>query len=374
VDFPTLFFVEGTLLFLLGLTMLASSMGQSVQSGNRWFAASNFCGSAGLFLHCVIPHGPVLLTVVLANLLLFVELSLMNKAIAEFLGLGRRIWLYLLAVSVLMTIATVLYTLSPANHTLRIDFISVVAIGSAVSSATLLFRSLGKGANVSTIVMGILFAMYATTNTLRLFLVWWFPRQIFYHVWLDRSIIAGLSLSFLWMTNARLRATLEQLAGTDALTGTLNRRAIERETERVFIRSRERSHSIAALMLDIDSFKQINDRYGHHSGDLALRAVADCLRDIMRTGDLVARLGGDEFLVIMPNTDAGPAHLAAQRIHSQLAELRVRSDTGEFGLQVSIGVTAIDSLNLTLEGLLKLGDRALYAAKTAAPPRSSAAS
>jgi diguanylate cyclase (GGDEF)-like protein len=165
------------------------------------------------------------------------------------------------------------------------------------------------------------------------------------------------------MTTARLRSSLEQLAGTDSLTGTLNRRAVERETVRVFTHVRERHTSISALMLDIDSFKQINDGYGHHAGDLALCAVADCLRSTMRAGDLIARLGGDEFLVIMPNTDGDAARLAANRIHTHLDGLRVTCDTGEFGLRTSIGITSIDGGNLTLEDLLKLGDRALYKAK-----------
>jgi diguanylate cyclase (GGDEF)-like protein len=116
-------------------------------------------------------------------------------------------------------------------------------------------------------------------------------------------------------------------------------------------------------MLDIDSFKQINDGYGHHAGDLALCAVADCLRSTMRSGDLIARLGGDEFLVILPNTGAEAAHLAANRIHAHLAGLSVTCDTGEFGLRTSIGITSIDGGNLVLEDLLKLGDRALYKAK-----------
>jgi diguanylate cyclase (GGDEF)-like protein len=116
-------------------------------------------------------------------------------------------------------------------------------------------------------------------------------------------------------------------------------------------------------MLDVNRFKQINDNFGHLAGDLALCAVADCLRNTMRAGDLVARLGGDEFLVIMPNTGGPSAQLAADRVHAQLAELRVPCDTGEFGLEASIGITSINSSNLTLEDLLKLGDRALYVAK-----------
>jgi len=371
VDVFTLFFVEASLLFLFSLTMLAGSIGRSGKSGSYWFAASNFCGGVGLLLHCVI-NGPALINVVLANLFTFVELALLNKAIAEFLGRGRRLWLYLLALSVLMSVATVRYTLWPENHTLRIAFISVVAITSAVCSATLLFRSLRDDAKTSTIVMAALFSLYATTNTIRFFDVWSFPHQSFVHIWLDRTIIAALSFGFLWMTTTRLSDSLELLAGTDALTGTLNRRAIERETAQVFARSRERKITIAALMLDIDSFKQINDSYGHLAGDLALCAVADCLRGSMRAGDLIARLGGDEFLVIMPNTDADAAQLAANRIEVQLAGLRVSSDNGDFGLRASIGITSIEGGNLTLEGLLNRGDRALYAAKATSRRETSA--
>nr|WP_255551021.1 GGDEF domain-containing protein [Granulicella sp. dw_53] len=165
------------------------------------------------------------------------------------------------------------------------------------------------------------------------------------------------------MTAARLRNDLERLAGTDALTGTLNRRAIEREVQFAVDRSRENRGSVSALMLDVDYFKQINDNYGHHAGDLALCAIAECLRRTIRAGDLLARLGGDEFLVVMPNSTAEIAQIAANRIQVQLATLRVASDNAEFGIQASIGVTTLDSQNLQLEDLMQLGDRALYEVK-----------
>ncbi len=363
MDVPTLFFVEASLLFLFSLTMVVNTIGQPNQSANYWFAASNFCGGVSLLLDSIYPIAPNLAIVVIANLLFFLELTLINKAIAEFVGHGRTVWLYLLVLSFLTTIASGLFTLSPGNHTIRIAMISVVALTTALSSATLLFQSLRDGLRISTIVMGTLLSLYAATNTLRLITIRSFPQQIFYHIWLDRTIIAGLSFGFLWMTADRLRDSLERLAGTDALTGALNRRAIERETQRVFDPSRQRNRNVAVLMLDVDAFKQINDTYGHHAGDLALRAIADCLRQTMRSGDLIARLGGDEFLVIMPSTDATLAELAANRIHEQLADLRVISDTGKFGVTVSIGITSVEDANLGLEDLVKLGDRALYSAK-----------
>jgi diguanylate cyclase (GGDEF)-like protein len=372
VDIRTLFFVEASLLFLFSLTMVINSIGQSGQSGNYWFAASNFCGGASLLLDSTFPITPTLSIVILANLLLFFELTFINKAIAEFVGRGRTVWLYLLALSVLMTVTSAFLPLSPENHTIRIALTSIVAVATSICSAILLFQPLRDGAKISTIVMGTLLSLYATTNTIRLLTIRSFPLQIFYHIWLDRTIIAGLSFGFLLMTAARLRNRLEQLAGTDALTGTLNRRSIERETERLFNRSRQRINSIAALMLDVDCFKQINDTHGHHAGDLALCALADCLRHTTRTGDLIARLGGDEFLVIMPNTNSALAEVAANRIHAHLAGLRVTCDTGEFGVQASIGIASIGDGILSLEDLVKLGDRALYAAKAASRRETSA--
>ena len=340
--------------------MVVNSIGQSGQGANYWFAASNFCGGVSLVLHSVQPRN-VFLTITIANLFLFVELCLLNKAIAEFVERGRHLWLGLLGLSVVVTIVTFYCTRQRPNPELVMQLISVIAISTATCSAVLLFCCPARGSKIPTFVMGTLFSLYAANNLVRSFSG--YEPLRFYHIWLDRTTIAGLSFGFLWMTAARLRNSLEQLAGTDALTGTFNRRAVERETERVFNRSRERNESISALMLDIDRFKQINDGFGHHAGDLALRAVAACLHGTMRATDLVARLGGDEFLVIMPNTNADDAQLAADRIHTKLAALRVACDSGEFGVRASIGITSINCGNLSLEDLLKLGDRALYVAK-----------
>ncbi len=340
--------------------MVVNSIGQPGQGANYWFAASNFCGGVSLVLHSFPPRD-VFLTITLSNLLLFIELCLLNKAIAEFVERGRHLWLGLLGLSVLATIITFYAIRQGPNPELVMRFISVIAISTGACSAVLLFRYPPRRSKIPTFVMGTLFSFYLTNNLVRSFSGYASLR--FYHIWLDRTILAGLCFGFLWMTTARLRSSLEQLAGTDALTGTFNRRAVERETARVFNRSRERKEWISALMLDIDCFKQINDGYGHHAGDLALRAIADCLHSTMRVTDLVARLGGDEFLVIMPNTDGNAAQLAADRICIQLARIRVSCDTGEFGVRASIGITSMEDGNLSLEDLLKLGDRALYVAK-----------
>ena len=99
MDVPTLFFVEASLLFLFSLTMVVNSIGQPGQGCNYWFAASNFCGAVSLLLDAIYPVVPSFSLVILANFLFFLELTLINKALAEFLGRGRTVWLYLLALS-----------------------------------------------------------------------------------------------------------------------------------------------------------------------------------------------------------------------------------------------------------------------------------
>lgn len=361
MDVPTLFFVEASLLFLFGLTMVVNSIGQSGQRGNYWFAASNFCGALGLGMHSVVPPSSWFFAIGLANLLLFLELSFLNKAVAEFVEHGRNLWLGLIALSIVVSLLTILAVHQHPNPDLVTRLISIITVSTAVSSAVLLFRFPSPGSRVPAFVMGTLFSLYAANNFIRSFTG--YKSHRFYHIWLDRTIIAGLCFGYLWMTAARLRNNLEQLAGTDALTGTLNRRAIERETQRAVQRRSQNHPCTSALMLDVDYFKEINDKHGHHAGDLALQAIANCLRTTMRTGDLIARLGGDEFLVIMPGTNAEMATLAADRLHDNLADLRIATETGEFSIRASIGVTSIQGSTLHLEDLMKLGDRALYAAK-----------
>jgi diguanylate cyclase (GGDEF)-like protein len=365
MDVSTLFFVEASLLFLFSLTMIVNSIGQPLQGGNYWFAASNFCGAMGLFLHSAFPHSSTFVSVILANFLLFIELSILNKAIAEFVGHGRKLWLGFLFLAFAMTAGTAFVSFEPTLLQIG-PFVAAVTISTASCSAILLFRYATDGLKVPQFIMGTLFSLYAVNNTLRILHVWSMPHYRFYYIWLDRTAIAVVSFGYLLMTTTRLRNELKKQASTDHLTGTLNRRAIEHQTLQLVRRKRARAQCISVLMLDLDYFKEINDTYGHYAGDLALRGVADCLRETMRAEDLIARLGGDEFLVVMSGTSQAEAEVAADRLCASLAGLRIPSDSGVFGVQASIGVSSLDSHDFQLEDLMKLSDRALYAAKSKA--------
>jgi diguanylate cyclase (GGDEF)-like protein len=363
VDIRSLFLVHAALLLLFGIMMLVDSVGQSEQEGNYWFAASNFSGALGLFLRPLFPHASAFVVAIIPNLLLFIELSLLNKAVAEFVQHGRRQWIGFLGSSLAVSVASYYVVFVHPNPTALADLISLMTISTSACTAVLLFRYTSPAMRLPMFTMGIFLGIYALNNIVRLGNDWVEPTQRFLHVMLDRTILAGLSVGYLLMTDARLRQRLEHQVNVDPLTGVLNRRALESEALQRIENSRQQGQSVSALMLDIDHFKQINDTYGHHAGDRALQALTDALRSTMRASDLIVRMGGDEFLVILSGIHAEQAAETAERLRRHLETLRISTDKGEFAIQVSIGVTSLQSQSIQLDDLMKLGDRSLYAAK-----------
>ena len=164
----------------------------------------------------------------------------------------------------------------------------------------------------------------------------------------------------------RMEETLRRLATQDSLTGLFNRRYFFTVAKREFQRSQRYGHPLALLLLDIDYFKRINDRYGHRAGDQVLRTVAAILREGLRQVDIPCRYGGEEFVMLLPETPLDTAMAAAQRLGATLAETPIQTEKGPVPVTVSIGVAALlNGENLTLEVLLERADQAMYAAKQA---------
>lgn len=159
---------------------------------------------------------------------------------------------------------------------------------------------------------------------------------------------------------------LDRLSRTDALTGCLNRRGLDEAMQVMRERSRETSEPVAVLALDIDHFKDYNDRYGHPAGDAALRRFVGAMRSALYGGDdLIARIGGEEFLVLLPGGDLQVARSAAERIRKAVRDAGIPHAGEEQGvLAVSIGVAissaqARDGMGTAVEQ----ADEALYRAK-----------
>ena len=164
--------------------------------------------------------------------------------------------------------------------------------------------------------------------------------------------------------NIRLLGELQTLATTDGLTGSLTRRHFFELAHREFGRAKRYNRQLAAIMIDIDFFKAINDRYGHASGDEALQAIVARCRANLREIDLLGRYGGDELVILMPEVDQRDAARVAERVLAAVVETPLISNGSRIELSVSAGVAPVEG-STDLATMLRRADAALYAAKQA---------
>jgi diguanylate cyclase (GGDEF)-like protein len=153
---------------------------------------------------------------------------------------------------------------------------------------------------------------------------------------------------------------------TDLLTNAASAQYWRDTAVREVQRARASNTDLSVLMIDIDHFKAVNDKYGHIAGDAVLAAIARAISTALRPADLVGRLGGEEFAAVLSGSDLLDAEMAAQRVRASVAEVRVRTDRGDWvSVTVSGGVAALGVHGTNLAQLLAAADTALYAAKDA---------
>ncbi|MCS6988146.1 MAG: GGDEF domain-containing protein [Chloroherpetonaceae bacterium] len=165
----------------------------------------------------------------------------------------------------------------------------------------------------------------------------------------------------------RAKKQLEQLATVDSLTGIPNRRSIDETLRREWSKAMRNGEPLAAIMVDIDHFKDYNDAYGHQAGDLCLKQVANAIRaSLRRSTDFVGRYGGEEFLVLLENSDWEKAAKMAEKICEAVRELRIPHSASATAkvVTVSAGVNVtIPKPQSSIEKFIGDADAALYQAK-----------
>lgn len=187
----------------------------------------------------------------------------------------------------------------------------------------------------------------------------------------NHDFIDGLTLLVATcLENVLHNAHLQHIGFTDTLTNLYNRRYVNQRLEEEISRAQREGHPIAVLYIDIDHFKQINDKYGHLNGDIVLRNVSNRLKHGLRLSDVLGRYGGEEFIAILPNISEDGALLIAERLRELVSEqvIDISAKEGSLQVTVSIGITTKqpdETLNIdqTIQALLNHADTALYHAK-----------
>lgn len=203
-------------------------------------------------------------------------------------------------------------------------------------------------------------------------------RKIPYHFNGKRIHVQGRPyLSCIGIDISERKAMEDQLmlqATTDSLTGVFNRRHFLHLAEQELVRAKRYGSPLSLLMLDLDHFKSINDRYGHQTGDAVLQELMRICRKVVRFIDGVGRLGGEEFAILLPDTDIKGAIQLAERLCQSIAESRIvlGDSAGSLSITASIGVATLVT-DCSINELLAAADRELYAAKKAGRNRVSVA-
>ena len=186
--------------------------------------------------------------------------------------------------------------------------------------------------------------------------------------WIGTVAVVALATWMIGTMRMRLRNLITRLADaarTDALTGLLNRRGLQEIAELELERARRGDRPVSIVVLDIDRFKDFNERHGHSDSDRALRTVADVLQSNKRRIDVAARTSGEEFALVAPDTDEHGAYVLADRLRRE-----VREAFDETGLTVSLGIASYPKHGGTAEELFTGADRAVFAAKALGRDRS----
>jgi diguanylate cyclase (GGDEF)-like protein len=199
----------------------------------------------------------------------------------------------------------------------------------------------------------------------------WAPgtQQVQGSVWLTvlsfEALLFTIAIAFILLAMAKERTEHRHKTAAliDPLTGIANRRAFLQEATELVKRANVESKPAAVVLMDLDHFKSINDRFGHGVGDQVLQIFADIARDTIRAMDIVGRLGGEEFAVVLPNVGREKALVIAERLRAGFAEAAANVNGREVGATVSMGVVMTGDGPPDVGILLAQADHALYSAK-----------
>ena len=212
-------------------------------------------------------------------------------------------------------------------------------------------------------------ALFLLRTPLTSILPWYGQNQIFASVWLTvlsfEALLFTISIAFILLAMAKERTELRHKTAAliDPLTGIANRRAFLETATELVLRQANSGRPWAVLLIDLDHFKSINDRFGHAIGDQILQIFAETTSARLRPRDLIGRLGGEEFAVVLHDTSREGALAMAERIRSTFAEAAAIVDNCAVHSTVSIGVVVEQDTAVDIPMLLSQADQALYYAK-----------
>lgn len=329
---------------------------------------ANLCAAAALLLRLLanrLPGSQAFL--ILSNILLLLGPGLFYIALGQFTGFTYS-KAYVIGVTAVVASFLAYFTYRQDDMIMRMIFLSLGSIAMVSILIYQLWRTQKTTLRLSANLMLLAFIIYEAFLIVRtVSLVVDPPRDAAsLNPVQSATFLLAFAISIFWttgfilMVSQRLRNDLMEMATMDALTRIPNRRATEAFLEKELARIQRNQGGFSVLMIDIDNFKQVNDRFGHSIGDHVLVGTAETFQSMIRKQDWVGRWGGEEFLMILPGHIDVEA--LAERVRSETANAMYSHGEEVFGITISIGITSVHRPE-PMDQILKNADKALYRAK-----------
>jgi diguanylate cyclase (GGDEF)-like protein len=371
LDINTLFLVTIYVEVILGLLLLFAWVQNTAITAVAWWGFADLLRAASVVLFGLYGSAPDLITIDLANVILFTAFALTWTGARVFdhlrpqpilLFAGAALWLVLCRIPAVQS-----------SFSIRVLMSSGIITAYTWATAYEFWRGRGEPLVSRWPAIFMLFAhgsLYLLRTPFGAMLPW-SPtgNEVFESVWLTvlsfEALLFTISIAFILLAMAKERAEYRHKTAAliDPLTGIANRRAFLQDSEAQLKRQAADPRSFAVMLLDLDNFKSINDRFGHAVGDRVLQLFAQVGERCMRRTDLFGRLGGEEFAAVLFDTTRERAAAIAEEIRSDFAALTAEVEGRPVVATVSIGVVISHDAVLDLSALLAHADHALYRAK-----------
>jgi diguanylate cyclase (GGDEF)-like protein len=370
LDVNTLFMVTIYVEAILGLLLLFAWAQNTAIRAVAWWGFAHLIRAASVVLFGMYGTAPDLITIDLANALLFTAFAVTWTGARVFDGRPVEP-VYLVTGAVIWLLVCRLPALTEA-----IDARALIASGIITAYTWLTAYEFWRGRSEQLVsrwpAIFMLFAhgaLFLLRTPLVSVLPWSPTNSMYGSVWLTvlsfEALLFTISIAFILLAMAKERTELRHrtAAMIDPLTGIANRRAFLQDAAQLAKRHSGNPRPTAVLLIDLDHFKSINDRFGHALGDRVLEIFTDAARQSVRTTDLIGRLGGEEFAAVLYDTSRDKAVMVAERIRESFAQASQEVDGRPVCASVSIGIVHCQEAVLDVPELLAQADQALYFAK-----------
>jgi diguanylate cyclase (GGDEF)-like protein len=370
LDVNTLFLVTIYVEAVLGLLLLFAWVQNSEITAVAWWGSAHLLRAGSITIFGMYGQIPDVLSIDLANAILLSSFAVTWTGARIFDGrrpapvgivAGAALWLMLSRMPMFEG---------------SLDFRALLSAGIIAAYTWLAVAEFWRGRAEQLVsrlpAIFMLFAhgcLFLLRTPLSALLPWSPTNQVFGSVWLtvlsSEALLFTISIAFIMLAMAKERAeqSHKTAAMVDPLTGLVNRRGFFQESERIARRQAEKPQLAAVLLVDLDNFKSINDRFGHAVGDKVLQIFAETATQTVRPSDFVGRLGGEEFAAVLHNVGRERALVIAERMRSAFAEATSMVEGCAVGATASVGMVLSDRCEFDVSELLVHADKALYEAK-----------